>query len=157
MKVLSSICLAFASAALFASPVFAAEQQEPGTYVAQVDQHRAEQAAFNGDWAGATILDEKSYRASASISNEFNLATDYTHTGQPALAIPLYQDVAANGGSRTAEAVYNDRTSVGPPREQFNYALEATRRLDALTDQPAMTARNYFGEVRPTPYLKPLN
>ncbi len=91
------------------------------------------------------------------MSNEFNLATDYTHTGQPALAIPLYQDVAANGGARTAQAVYNDRTSTGPAREQFNYAREATRRLDALTDQPVMTARSYYGEVRDSPTLEPLN
>jgi len=157
MKILSSICLAMASTAIIATPVLAAEQQEPGTYAAQVDQRRAEQAAVGGDWARATVLDERSYRASSSVSNEFNLATDYTHTGQPALAIPLYQDVAANGGNRTAEAVYNDRTSPGPAREQFNYAREATRRLDALTDQPVMTARSYYGEVRTAPYLEPLN
>ena len=157
MKTLSSICLAVASVTISATPVLAAEQQEPGTYAAQVDLRRGEQAAVKGDWGRATVLDERSYRASASVSNEFNLATDYAHTGQAALAIPLYQDVAANGGNRTAQAVYDDRSGAGPTREQFNYAAEATRRLGALTDQPVMTARSYYGEVRNAPYLEPLN
>jgi hypothetical protein len=143
MKPLNSFCLAIASAAIIATPVLAADQQEPAIYAAEVSQLHGEQASVRGDWAEATRLDEQSYRQSPSISNEFNLATDYTHTGQPALAIPLYQDVAEHGGDRTAAAAYNDRTQAAPPRERFNYAEEAVRRLDALTDQPVMQARYY--------------
>lgn len=144
MKRVSSICLAVLGVAILATPVLAAEQQEPGTYPAQVEQREGAVAFVNGDWASATRLDEQSYRQSPSISNEFNLATDYSHTGQPALAIPLYQDVAEHGGQRTAASVYNDRTQAAPAREQFNYAEEAARRLGALTDQPVMTA-SYYG------------
>jgi len=143
MKPLDSICLAIASAAIIATPVLAADQQEPATVSAEVAQIRSEQASVRGDWPEATRLDEQSYRESPSISNEFNLATDYTRTGQPALAIPLYQDVAEHGGDRTAGAVYNDRTQASPPRERFNYAEEAVRRLDAMTDRQVVQARYY--------------
>jgi len=144
MNRVSFICLALVGVTITATPVLAAEQQDPGTYSAQLDQTHAAQAFVKSDWAKATRLDEQSYRQSPSISNEFNLATDYTRTGQPALAIPLYQDVAEHGGMRTAAAVYDDRTQAAPVREQFNYAQESTRRLDALTNQPVMTA-SYYG------------
>jgi len=144
MKRLSTICLAVASVSLLASGALAAEQQEPGTYAAQIAQTRGLQAAVRGDWAAATRFDQQSYRQSPSVSNEFNLAADYARTGQPALAIPLYQDVAENGGFRKAYSVYNDRTQEQPALEQFNYAAEATRRLGVLTDQPTSTA-SYYG------------
>jgi len=144
MKASSFVCLALAGAAFIATPVLAAEQQEPATYSAQLEQNRAEQAAVRGDWTAAAKLDAQSYRESPSVSNEFNLAAAYTHTGQSALAIPLYQDVAENGGRRTAFALYDDRAGSPVGAREFNYAQEATRRLGVLTNQPVTTA-SYYG------------
>jgi hypothetical protein len=102
---------------------------------------QAQQAALDDNWTAVVSLAGKAYRESPSLNNEFNLATAYTRTGQMALAIPLYADVAANGRYSEVTVLYDYRSGTRPPRVQYNIADEANRRLVLLTgqayDQPA--------------------
>ena len=98
----------------------------------------AVRAAALGDWPAVAALLENVYREDPSLGNEFNLATAYTRTGQVALAIPLYEDVARKGQFNSAIALYEYRSEVDPrtPRRSFNYADEALRRIAALQGEP---------------------
>jgi len=98
-------------------------------------EQQAEEAGQAGDWAREVALAGASYSKSASLLNEFNLATAYMHTGQNALAIPLYADVAANGQYTDVIAQYNYRTGPRPARVSYNMTDEANRRLTELTGQ----------------------
>jgi hypothetical protein len=82
------------------------------------------------------LLAAASYRESPGLTNEFNLATAYVHTGRVALAIPLYADVATNGKFTQGTALYDYRHGVRPERVRFNYSEEANRRLVLLTGEP---------------------
>ena len=113
---------------------------EPTGKVAISDQHSAEVAAAKGDWRAAGRLSGKAYRESPTIINEFNLAAYYAHSHQYALAVPLYEDVAAHGQFTHGQAVYDYRHSAQPQREGFNYTDEANRRLAQLTGQPLSQA-----------------
>ncbi len=122
---------------LVAGPALAEGRQlTSSTTSAVIAEKQSEHAAVDRDWTNAAVLAAQSYRESASITNEFNLAADYTHTGQIALAIPLYADVAANGQFVNARAVYDYRHDARPDRVQFNYADEANRRIAELTGEP---------------------
>ena len=124
-------------AGLTAGPAFAQGRPlSPTTTSAVVAEKQSEQAALAGDWANATILAARSYRESPSIINEFNLAADYVQSGRAALAIPLYEDVAANGQFLEAKVVYDYRSGARPDRVQFNYGDEANRRIAELTGEP---------------------
>jgi hypothetical protein len=98
----------------------------------------AVRAAALGDWPAVTALLEKVYRDDPSLGNEFNLATAYVHTGQTALAIPLYEDVAKKGQFNSATVLYQykDEADRRTPRRSFNYSDEALRRIALLQGEP---------------------
>ena len=139
MKYLPPVCIALASVAILATSASAeGHDQVVGNGAAGVTELKAQEAAVSGDWAKVAELAGKAYRQSPSLNNEFNLATAYTHTGQIALAIPLYADVAENGQRVQVTALYDyRRPGARPPRVSFNMADEANRRLELLTGQPA--------------------
>ncbi len=137
MKRFIPILIAIASAAAIASPVLAQDQQAaPAGNSASQTEVQSELAMRAGDWNSAAALSGQSYRENPTLRNEFNLATAYVHTGQPALAIPLYADVARSGHFTETQALYDYHSRARPGRVQFNYADEANRRLDMLTGSP---------------------
>ena len=115
---------------------------EPTGKAAISDQHSAEVAASRGDWRAAGRLSGKAYRESPTIINEFNLASYYAHSAQYALAVPLYEDVAAHGQFTHGQAVYDYRNEPRTAREGFTYTDEANRRLAQLTGEPLAQASN---------------
>ena len=134
MKRIIPLLIAIASTAAIASPTFAQTlQRSPSTVSAALAESQAEQAALDGDWSSSAALTAKSYRESPSLTNEFNLAADYARSGQIALAIPLYADVAANGRFSEGTALYAYRSGQRTDRAHFNYTDEANRRLAELT------------------------
>ena len=105
-------------------------------------QIEAVQAASHDDWRKAGELSGEAYQKSPSLVNEFNLAAYYARSGQYALAIPLYADVAANGQFSEGFAVYDYRHDPRPKREGFNFSDEANRRLAELAGATPPLASN---------------
>src|SRR5579863_2073033 len=64
---------------------------------ARRDEFEGEMAAQSGDWKMTLAFSEWSYQQTPDLNNEFNLATAYQHTGNNALAIPLYIDLVNRG------------------------------------------------------------
>ena len=94
---------------------------------------QAQTAAIDSNWYLEVALATKAYRKSPSLENEFNLASGYEKTGRAALAIPLYQDVAAHGQFIAGQAVYDYRHGgARPPRDRYNLTDEAQRRIDQI-------------------------
>ena len=94
---------------------------------------QAQAAAVDSNWSLEVAWAPQSYRRSPSLENEFNLASGYEKTGRAALAIPLYQDVAAHGQFIAGQAVYDYRHGgARPPRDRYNLADEAQRRIDQI-------------------------
>ncbi|MGZ6014137.1 MAG: hypothetical protein ACXWKM_00190 [Phenylobacterium sp.] len=126
MKRLISLAIAIATATSLATPVLAQDLAE----------RQSERAGVIGDWAQVVVLSGQSYRRQPTLENEFNLATGYEHTGQIALAIPLYADVAKYGEFTHAVTLYDYSHGARVQRAGFNYSEEANRRLAMLTDTP---------------------
>jgi len=129
---------------VLATPALAQDQGEVfDAQAAARARSLAVRAAALGDWPAVTALLEKVYRNDPSLGNEFNLATAYTRTGQTALAIPLYEDVAKKGQFNSATALYQYRDEADPrtPRRSFNYSDEALRRIALLQGEPLPNAR----------------
>ena len=148
MKSSIPFCIALVSCAVIAGSASAqARSQVAENHSAAIMELQAQQAALDDNWTAVASLAGKAYRQSASLNNEFNLATAYTHTGQLALAIPLYADVAANGRYVEATALYDYRSGIRPPRVQYNVADEANRRLELLTGQSAGQPSTNRGQV----------
>ena len=107
---------------------------------AAVLESNSEQSAIAGDWYAVADQSGRAYNESPNLTNEFNLATAYMHTGQNALAIPLLLDSAANGQFTQAKVLYDYRSGQRPARIQYNVADEANRRLAILTGGSANTS-----------------
>ena len=130
MKRFISTLVAIGSLAALAAPALAMDQE--ATHKLEVN---SEEAMLAGDWNSATAMAGRAYREDPNLKTEFNLATAYEHSGQAALAIPLYQDLARRGQFVDTQALYDYRSGVRPDRVVFNYAGEANRRLAVLTGQ----------------------
>ncbi len=139
MKGSIPFCIALIGCAVAATSA-SAQSQSAETRSAALMELQAQSAAVSGDWAAVADLAGRAYQQSPSINNEFNLATAYTHTGQAALAVPLYADVAAKGQFVEAPVLYDYRSNVRPERVRYNVADEANRRLELLTSQPSQVA-----------------
>ncbi len=114
--------------------------QAASTASADVLESQSEQSAVDGDWYAVADLSGRAYNKSPNLTNEFNLAAAYMHTGQSALAIPLLLDAAANGQFTEAKVLYDYRAGQRPARIQYNVADEANRRLAILTRGSADTS-----------------
>ena len=141
MTRLKTFLMIVGGAAVIAAPALAQSRLvSPGTTDAAHDELHAEQAAMLGDWQTSAVLAGRSYRASPSLGNEFTLANAYAHTGQRALAVPLYEDVAEHGEFVIGAAVRLDGMTGHTERARVNLADEAGRRLTALTGAPSANA-----------------
>ena len=137
------LCWAFAGAMFVGSPALAqGKGTEAASPQAEKLQIAADQAAAHDDWRKAGELSSEAYRRSPSLVNEFNLASYYARSGQYALAVPLYADVAANGQFSEGFAVYDYRHDPRPKREGFNFSDEANRRLAELSGATPPMASN---------------
>jgi hypothetical protein len=125
--------IAVAGIALIGTPALAADRSSDSKDSAALSNMKGQAALLAGDDATATAFEAKSYAKQPTLSNEFNLATAYQRTGQFALAIPLYQEVVSGGKYTNGLFVYNYRTTFRPGPAGFNYAQEASRRLDTIT------------------------
>lgn len=137
MKRLIPLLATLAATSLAAQAALADERPTVATSqeAAKVEQ-QAKEAAFNGDWNSVVALSASAYADTPTLENEFNLATGYEQTGRSALAIPLYQDVAANADFTVGRAVYNFRsTERRPAHLKYYLADEANRRLARLTGE----------------------
>ena len=84
---------------------------------------------------------QRSYQQKPDLFNEFNLATAYQHTGNNALAIPLYLDLVERGQYTPTASILNADGTMPPPM-LATISLESAKRLGVLgVDDSAIVAR----------------
>lgn len=143
---MNRLAAVFAAIGLSVVATSALAQDQGGTFDAKAAaraKSMAVRAAALGDWTAVAALLEKVYRNDPSLGNEFNLATAYARTGQTALAIPLYEEVARKGQFNSATVLYEYRSEIDPrtPRRSFNYSDEALRRIALLQGESLPDSR----------------
>jgi hypothetical protein len=86
-------------------------------------------------------LAAKAFRGDPTLTNEFNLATGYQHTGRSDLAVPLYRDVSARGQYIHIQPIYDydDAADPAAPGRLIDSTLgqESDRRLNMIAGLPA--------------------
>ena len=98
---------------------------------ARRDEFEGEMAAQSGDWKLTLAFSERSYQQTPDLNNEFNLATAYQHTGNDALAIPLYIDLVDRGQYTLTHSMLNANGTMPAPMLR-TIAMESARRLGGL-------------------------
>jgi hypothetical protein len=98
---------------------------------ARRDEFEGEMAAQSGDWKLTLAFSERSYQQTPDLNNEFNLATAYEHTGNNALAIPLYIDLVDRGEYTLTHSMLNADGTMPHPMLR-TISMESARRLGRL-------------------------
>lgn len=98
---------------------------------ARSDEFQAEMAAQSGNWGMTLAFSKRSYQQTPDVDNEFNLATAYQHTGNDALAIPLYIDLVDRGQYTLTHSLLNADGTM-PPAMLKTISQESAKRLARL-------------------------